>query len=310
MLDQPVWIDGRIVPGGEAVVHVMTPSLHYGWGAYDGIRFHAAQHTEYGSSVFRAADHVVRFRRSNRALGIDIGFSDAELLDAIRELVGRAPYRSGYLRPVSYLRPGKMSIFSQLSQPSVAIGCWEWPDYLTDTERGLRVRTSSVVRSNPAQVPTSAKTTGGYLNPALARFAAVGGDEHETILLNDRGRVAEAAAANVFLVTGGSVITPPVSEGILPGITRDTLIILARALGLVVTERPVDPGELWTADELFLTGTAMGINGVVRLDGRPIGDGTTGAVTGLLATAYRDAVTGAKYTEYSWTEPVGPRIAR
>lgn len=305
MLNNPVWVDGQIVPGDQATVHIMTPSLHYGWGAYEGIRFHAAhQGGERDKSVFRARDHLARFRKSNHALGIELPFPDEELLAGIRALVGAADFYSGYLRPVSFLRPGVMSIFAQLGEPSVAIGCWEWLDYLKDNDHGLRVRTSSWVRSNPAAVPTAAKTTGGYLNPALARFSAVGTGEHETVLLNDRGRVAEAAAANVFLVVDGTVVTPPVSEGILPGITRDTVITLAGLEGMPVHQRPVEPAELWTADELFLTGTAMGVNGVVRLDGRLISSGAIGPVTTLLTNAYWHAVTGAKYIERNWTEHV------
>lgn len=304
MLDNPVWMDGRVVAGDEATVHLMTPSLHYGWGAYEGIRFHAA-HDGGGVSVFRACDHLARFRRSNRALGMDLPFDADELLAGITALVSRAGYRSGYLRPLSYLRPGKMSIFAQLSEVGVAIGCWEWPDYLVGTERGLRVRTSSVVRSNPAQLPTTAKTTGGYLNPALARAGAVHTGDHETIMLNDRGRVAEAAAANVFVVASGVLVTPPVEEGILPGITRDTVITLARADGIDVVERPVLPAELWTADELLLTGTAMGVNGVTTLDGRPVADGSVGPVTHALTKAYQDTVTGAGNPVPGWIHRVG-----
>lgn len=302
MLTNPVWLDGEVVPGERATVHIMTPSLHYGWGAYEGIRFHRGHHG--GKSIFRAADHLARFRRSNQVLGIESPFSGEELHDAIRELVAQAEFESGYIRPISYLRPGVMSIFAQLGQVSVAIGCWAWPNYLADAEQGIKVRTSSWVRNNPAQIPTSAKTTGGYLNPALARAAAVHSGDHETIMLNDRGRVAEAAAANVFVVRDGRIATPSADEGILPGITRDTIITLAELEGYEVERRPVLPAELSTADELFLTGTAMGVNGVLTLDGRPIGTGATGPITAALARAYQAAASGEKYHQFDWTDAV------
>ncbi|WP_326952349.1 branched-chain amino acid transaminase [Amycolatopsis sp. NBC_01286] len=295
--DGPVWLDGRLVDSGDAVVHLMNPSTHYGWGAYEGIRFYPGRS---GPLVFRLREHVNRLFTSAQALGMRIPFTGREIVAACAELVERSGLSSGYLRPLVFLRPGVMSVAAQLDQVQVAIGCWEWAGYLPEAGGGIRVRVSGWVRSGPAQLPPSVKSTGGYLNPSLARLEAVRGGDHEAILLNQAGRVAEASAANVFAVVDGTLVTPPAEEGILPGITRDAVLTLADDLGIPTRERPLARIELRTAAEVLLAGTAMEVVAVTRLDGMPVGDERPGPVFGALRSAFDRAISGRLPAHRDW----------
>lgn len=296
-----VWVDGRIVSGADATVHVMTPSLHYGWGAYEGIRFYPADAPGLSGPLgFRLVEHLRRLIASARALGMHVPYGEQELVEACAELVLRSGLSAGYLRPLVMLRPGAMSVAAQLDQVQVVIGCWRWSGYLPDADRGIRVRTSGWVRTGPAQIPPSVKSTGGYLNPSLARLEAVRGGDHEAILLNSAGRVAEASAANVFVVRDGVLVTPPIEEGILPGITRDSLLHLAADLGIPTQQRPLAPAELRTADEVLLAGTAMEVVAVTTVDGMPVGEGRPGPVYARLRAAFDDAVAGRLPGRRDW----------
>jgi branched-chain amino acid aminotransferase len=297
-----VWVDGRIVPGPEATTQLMTPSLHYGWGAYEGIRFYASRDpARPGPLCFRLDEHLARLENSARALGMRLPHERAGLVRACAELVLRSGLREGYLRPLVLLAPGAMSVAAQLDRVQVVIGCWAWSGYLPDADAGIRVRTSGWVRSGPAQLPPTVKSTGGYLNPSLARLEAVRSGDHEAILLNQAGRVAEACAANVFAVLDGVLVTPPVEEGILPGITRDAVLTMADDLGIPTLRRPLAPAELRIAAEVILAGTAMEVVAVTTLDGMPIGDGRAGAVFTSLRAAFDDAVAGVLPRHGDWT---------
>lgn len=296
-----VWVDGEIVPGERAVTHLMTPSLHYGWGAYEGIRFYASRDpARRGPLCFRLDEHLARLENSARALGMRLPYARAELVAACAELALRSGLAEGYLRPLVMLAPGAMSVAAQLDQVRVVIGCWAWSGYLPDAHDGIRVRTSGWVRSGPAQLPPTIKSTGGYLNPSLARLEAVRGGDHEAILLNAQGRVAEASAANVFAVLNGELVTPPLSEGILPGITRDSVLAMAADLGIPTAERPLAPAELRVAEEVVLAGTAMEVVAVTTVDGMPVGDGKAGPVFGSLRAAFDDAIAGVQPGREGW----------
>jgi branched-chain amino acid aminotransferase len=300
-----VWIDGTVVDSTDAVVHLMNPTMHYGWGAYEGIRFYASANPSLrGPLVFRLREHLRRLAASARALGMRVPYNEEELVVACADLVARSGLASGYLRPLVYLKPGAMSVAAQLDQVQVAIGCWPWPGYLPGGDEGIRVRTSGWVRSGPAQLPPSVKSTGGYLNPSLARLEAVRGGDHEAILLNLAGRVAEASAANVFAVIDGELVTPPVEEGILPGITRDALLHLAAHLGIPAAQRPLAPAQLRAADEGLLVGTAMEVVAVSTIDGMPVGEGKPGPVFGALRAAFDDVISGALPTRLDWVTDV------
>jgi branched-chain amino acid aminotransferase len=301
-----VWVDGRILPGPEATVHLLNPSLHYGWGAYEGIRFYPAHPGSglRGPLGFRLHEHLQRLRASAQALGMRLPYRTAELVEACEELVERSGLDSGYLRPLVMLAPGAMSVAAQLEQVSVVIGCWAWSGYLPDAGAGIRVRTSGWVRTGPNQIPPSVKSTGGYLNPSLARLEAVRGGDHEALLLNSAGRVAEASAANVFAVLDGVLTTPPLHEGILPGITRASLLELAADLGIPAAERPLAPAELRVAEEVLLAGTAMEVVAVTRLDGLPVADGQPGPVYQALRTTFDEVITGRVAKRHAWLSPL------
>lgn len=260
----PVWVDGDVLATESAYVHIMTPSLHYGWGVYEGVRFYE---TDHGPAAFRLGAHLARLRRSANALGMEIPYSDSDLIEACKHVVAKSGLKSGYLRPLIFLAEGEMSVAAQLNKVRVAIGCWAWNSYLGDSSEGLRVRTSGWVRSAPNALPPSIKSTGGYINASLARLDAVRSGDQEAIMLNSAGRVAEASAANVFVVSDGQMSTPPLSEGILPGITRESVISIANDIGMTVIERPIDPAELRTASEIMLAGTAVELLPVGKLDG-------------------------------------------
>jgi branched-chain amino acid aminotransferase len=216
----------------------------------------------------------------------------------------RSGLSSGYLRPLVFLREGAMSVAGQLDQVRVAIGCWAWSGYLPDADQGIRVRTSGWVRSGPAQLPPSVKSTGGYINPSLARLEAVRGGDHEAILLNLAGRVAEASAANVFALLDGVLVTPPVSEGILPGITRDAVLAMAADVGVPTEQRPLAPADLRMADEVLLAGTAMELVAVTTLDGLPVGGGSAGPVFTTLRAEFDKAITGQLPAHRDWVTDV------
>jgi branched-chain amino acid aminotransferase len=186
------------------------------------------------------------------------------------QVVSRSGLTSGYIRPIVFLREGAMSIAAQLDDVRVAIGCWPWNSYLGNAGGGIRVRTSGWTRSSPNALPPSVKSTGGYINASLARLDAIRGGDQEAILLNSAGRVAEASAANVFMVMDCELVTPPLSEGILAGITRDAIISMAWDAGIKVVERPIAPAELRCASEIMLAGTAVEWVSVGTLDGQSL----------------------------------------
>lgn len=304
---EAVWMDGEIVAGPEARVHVMTPSLHYGWGAYEGIRFYSSDDPERpGPLVFRLAEHLRRLRESSEALGMRLPHSEEELIAACVGLVRHSGLSEGYLRPLVMLRAGAMSVAGQIDDVSVVIGCWAWSGYVSDADTGISVRTSSWVRCGASQIPPSVKSTGGYLNPSLARLEAVRGGDHEAILLNQAGRVAEASAANVFAVVGGTLVTPSLDEGILPGITRDAVLTLAADNGMPTLCRPIAPGELLVADEIMLAGTAMELAPVVRVDKEEVGGGRPGPWYTRLRAALDDAFHGRSADHRDWSTDCAP----
>ncbi|MBQ1082403.1 branched-chain amino acid transaminase [Nocardiopsis sp. B62] len=304
---EAVWMDGEIVSGPEAMVHVMTPSLHYGWGAYEGIRFYTSDDPERpGPLIFRLAEHLSRLEASSEALGMSLPHSQEELIAACVQLVRRSGLSEGYLRPLVMLRAGAMSVAGQIDDVSVVIGCWTWSGYVSDADSGISVRTSSWVRCAASQIPPSVKSTGGYLNPSLARLDAVRGGDHEAILLNQEGRVAEASAANVFAVIDDTLVTPPLSEGILPGITRDAVLTLAEDHGMPTLCRPVEPRELSGAEEVMLAGTAMELAPVVRIDGSPVGQGRPGPWYAKLRGALDGAFHGRCEDHQDWSTDCSP----
>lgn len=300
----PVWIDGKMADPSCAGVHIMTPSLHYGWGAYEGIRFYA---TEQGPAAFLLTAHLRRLRRSATALGMNIPYTEQDLAEACRRVVAASGLNAGYIRPLVFLGEGAMSVAARIHDVRVAIGCWAWDSYLGgEAEDGVRVRTSGWTRIHPNAIPPCVKSTGGYINASLARLEAVRGGDDEAIMLNGAGRVAEASAANVFVVSGGVLSTPPTHEGILPGITRQAVLEIAAESGMTTAQRPLCPAELRTADEVMLAGTAMELVPVATVDGLPVGASGDRPVFDLLRSRFSLATTGRLPGHEDWAERLAP----
>jgi branched-chain amino acid aminotransferase len=301
---ETIWMDGEFVPWDQAHVHVLTPSLHYGWGVYEGIR---AYPTADGPAVFRLRDHLRRLHDSARVYLMDPGWTVDELTEASLELLRRTGLESGYLRPIVYLGYGAMGVAPALDSAQVAIAAWPWGSYLgekADTE-GCRLVVSSWQRNGIHAVPPLAKATGAYVNSALAKVAAVRAGYHDALMLTPTGHIAEASAANIFAVRDGELITPPISDNILPGLTRDTVITLARDMGFTVREQSLTRSELYIADEAFLTGTAAEIVPVASVDDRPTAAAGCGPVTKQLRDAFNDVVRGRNSAYRHWLDYVG-----
>ncbi|MFF3972682.1 branched-chain amino acid transaminase [Streptomyces rubiginosohelvolus] len=297
-----IWMDGELVPWDDATVHVLTPSLHYGWGVYEGIRAYA---TETGSAVFRLRDHISRLRDSARVYLMELSWTDEELVEAVRELVRVNGHDSCYIRPIAYLGYGEMGVAPQLDAVRMSIAVWPWGSYLGDTaeSEGCRLIVSNWQRNSNQTVPPLAKATGAYVNSALAKVGAQRAGYDDALMLTANGHIAEASAANLFLVRDGELITPPVSDGILPGLTRDCALTFARGLGLKVTERSVPRSEVYIADEAFLTGTAAEIVPVASVDERRVGSGV-GPVTKQLRDLFHEVVRGRDERYAHWLERV------
>ncbi|MFD7921903.1 branched-chain amino acid transaminase [Streptomyces sp. NPDC059740] len=294
-----IWMDGKFVPWDQAQVHVLTPSLHYGWGVYEGIR---AYPTDRGPAVFRLREHLQRLHDSARVYLMDPGHSVDELVEASLELLRRTGLEGGYLRPLVYLEYGTMGVAPRLDSARVAIAAWPWGSYLGEKadQEGCRLMVSSWQRNGVHAVPPLAKATGAYVNSALAKVAAIRAGYDDALMLTPGGHVSEASAANVFAVRDGVITTPPVSDNILPGITRDTVITLARDLGHQVREQSLTRSELYVADEAFLTGTAAEIVPVASVDDRPVAEAGSGPVTRQLRQAFQDVVHGRTADPHGW----------
>ena len=301
---ETIWMDGEFVPWDQAQVHVLTPSLHYGWGVYEGIR---AYPTADGPAVFRLRDHLKRLHDSARVYLMDPGWTVDELAEASVELLCRTGLESGYLRPIVYLGYGAMGVAPALDSARVAIAAWPWGSYLGEKadHEGCRLVVSSWQRNGTHSVPPLAKATGAYVNSALAKVAAIRAGYDDALMLTPTGHVAEASAANIFAVRDGELITPPVSDNILPGVTRDTIITLARDLGFTVREQSLTRSELYVADEAFLTGTAAEIVPVASVDDRPTAAAGCGPITKQLRDAFHDVVRGLNPAYRHWLDYVG-----
>jgi branched-chain amino acid aminotransferase len=291
-----IWMDGELVAFDDAKVHVLSNALHYGTGVFEGIR---AYETPDGTAIFRLREHIERLHRSCRAYGIPIERSVAELEEVCREIITVNELESGYIRPLVYYELGSMGLNPASARVRVMVAAWRWGTYLGDegVARGIRVRISSWRRIHQSSFIPVAKGTGQYLNSVLAKQEALASGYDEALLLNMEGNVSEGSGENIFLVRDGSAFTPPVSAGILDGITRASVIELLRSEGIGVSEYNLTRGDLYNADELFLTGTAAEVTPIRQVDDRTVGPGEPGPVTRRAQELFSQAVTG-KLTEY------------
>jgi branched-chain amino acid aminotransferase len=297
-----VWHNGRQVPWEGANIHPSSYGLHYGMGVFEGIR---AYETPEGPAVFRLKEHLARLSASAGICGIEIPYTQGELTEAISENISLNDFKNCYIRPIVYWDSGGLGIRS-VCQASVTIIAWEWPHAMNAEKkaRGLRVTISPWKKFHSSMLPTTAKSTGQYINSILAARAATSRGFDEAILLDLNGNLAEGAVENIFLVRNGKVLTNDERSSILLGITRDSVIEIARGLGYQVEIRALTPDDLFTADEAFLTGTAMEIAPIREVDGRIIGDGRTRPITEKIQKNFFEIVSGRNPTYRHWLQPV------
>jgi branched-chain amino acid aminotransferase len=287
-----LWMDGEFVDFDEAEIHVLTHGLHYGSGIFEGVRCYD---TADGPGIFRWDKHLERFYASGKPYDLEIPFDPEELTEATVELIRREELDSCYIRPIAFFGYNSLGVSPKDCPTRVAIGAWPWGAYLGEEalEEGVDVMVSSWRKHASSQIPTNAKTTGLYVNSMLATEEAKGNGYTEAIVLNKEGDVAEGPGENLFLVRDGEIYTPALSESILDGITRRTVIRLARDLGYTVHEEAtISRGELYTADELFFTGTAAEVTPVRSVDDTQVGTGTKGPVTDDIQTTFFALVEG------------------
>ena len=296
---EKIWMDGELVPWDEAQVHVLTHSLHYGSGVFEGIRTYA---TADGPAVFRLTDHIERLLDSAKLIMMEIPYSRDELVEACKLTVRESGLDSCYVRPIAFLGYGEIGLNPLPCPVNVAIAAWPWGAYLGEESlaTGVRVKVSSWRRMDPNVNPVAAKGTGIYINSSLAKVEAVKSGYDEAILLNTQGYVAECTGENVFIVRDGVLVTPTLASGALAGITRDSIMTIARDLGYEVREEQLLRHDLYLADEAFLTGTAAEVVPIRSVDDRVIGD--PGEMTRKLQETYLATVRGQVERYKDWLE--------
>jgi branched-chain amino acid aminotransferase len=298
---EKIWMDGELVDWDKATVHVLSHGLHYGTGAFEGIR---AYPTSSGPAVFRLREHMVRLFNSCKIIMIDIPFSVDELINAAVEVVRVNDHPDGcYVRPLVYLGYGEMGVNPLPAPVNVAIATWAWGAYLGEdaAKNGARLKISSWRRHDPNAMPTAAKATGMYLNSGLAKIEALKSGYDEAIMLGPEGQVSEGTGENIFIVRDGVLITPPSSEaGALPGVTQDSIVKIARGLGYEVRFEAMVRTDLYLADEAFMTGTAVEIVPIQSVDDRLVNDGRPGPITNEIRDVFNKAVRGEIAQYESW----------
>ena len=296
---EKIWMNGEFVDWADAKIHVGAHGLHYGTGVFEGIRCYE---TPRGPAVFRLTDHLKRLQASGRLLHMDLGYSVEELRDVSLELIGINGLPECYLRPIAFYGYGELGVATTGNPVDVVIMSWPWGAYLGDEgmKNGIRCKISSWKRVGPNTIPHAAKATGIYLNSMLAVMEAIRAGYDEAILLTDDGFIADGSGENVFIVKNGTIITPPLSTSILPGITRLTLIEIAQELGYTVEERNLIRTDLYLADEMFMVGTAAEVTPIRSVDDNEIGP--PGEITRKLQQTYLDLVRGGNERWSHWLE--------
>jgi len=300
--DGVIWLDGELVPWREARVHVLTHTLHYGMGVFEGVR---AYGTDAGAAIFRLAEHTRRLFDSARIMRMTIPYDRATLDEAQKSVVRENGLESAYIRPMCFFGSEGMGLRADNLQVHVMIAAWRWGAYLGDTafEQGIRVRTSSYTRHHVNISMCRAKANGHYINSMLALQEATTDGYDEALLLDAEGYVAEGSGENVFVVHDGTLYTPELTSA-LNGITRDTILQFANELDLPVVEKRITRDEMYIADEAFFTGTAAEVTPIRELDNRAIGSGSRGPVTQQLQQMYFDQVQGRRSQHPEWLTPV------
>ena len=295
-----VWLDGKLIDSEKAKVPILTHSLQYGSGIFEGIR---SYHTDSGPAVFRLDDHVKRFFATAKIYGMDLGLTQEQMASAILRTVKASGLKECYIRPFAFYNDSRIGMSTSGKRISVFVGIQEMGSYLQKKGAGVRCKISSWRRINSGILPVEAKASGNYLNSIIANGEAKRLGFDEAILLSSNGYVAEGPGENIFIVKGGNLVTPGKSSDILLGITRDSLIKVAESVGIKTDERMVHKEELYTADELFFAGTAAEITPIMEVDGIKVGEGS-GKITKLLWDKFSDIIHGRDSQFEDWLTPV------
>ncbi len=300
--DGVIWFDGELVPWREAKVHVLTHTLHYGLGVFEGVRAYA---TTRGPVIFRLEDHTARLFRSAHILNFTIPYTRDEINNAQIQVVKENGLKEAYLRPMCFYGSEALGLRAEGLKSHCIIAAWEWPNYMRPEARieGIKVRTSSFTRHHVNITMCKAKANGNYINSMMAMREALDSGCEEALLLDNEGYVAEGSGENIFLVQNGKLVTPELTS-CLEGITRDTVFSLAGELNLEIKERRITRDEVYIADEAFFTGTAEEVLPIRELDGRVIGCGGRGPITEKLQTMYFDQVMGKRTEHPQWSTVV------
>ncbi len=294
-----IWMNGELVPYEKATVPFLTSTMHYGLGVFEGIRCYA---TGKGPAVFRLPEHAKRLLDSMRILGMpELPYGQDEIIEATRQVVAANGFSECYIRPLAYLSEGGMGLNFIGAKSGLGIAAWEWGNFLGEEamERGIRANVSSFTRHHINVMMTHSKAAGNYVNSALAKTESAKLGFDEAIMLDPQGYVAECTGENLFIVHKGEIFTPPLAA-VLDGITRDALITIARDLGYKVSERQISRDMLYTAEEVFVCGTAAEVVALSEIDFRKIGSGKTGQVTRALQTAFRAVIHGKDPKYLDW----------
>lgn len=299
-----IWVDGELVPWDEAQLHVLTHSLHYGVGAFEGIR--AYERADGKTIIFRLREHIDRLFDTCKLILLQPRVTREEVMRACVDTLKANDLTQGYLRPLVFMGEGAMGIFAPNNPVRSAVIAWKWGAYLGEEalQNGIRAKISSFARHHVNIGLSKAKMTGQYTNSVLAKREAKLAGYDEAILLDANGYVSEGTGENIFLVKRGKLITPDPASSILEGITRDTVMTLAREMDLTVEEARITRDQLWLADEIFLTGTAAEITPVREVDNRTIGEGRVGPITKRLQDKFFDIVRGSDTSHPEWLAPV------
>jgi branched-chain amino acid aminotransferase len=303
-----IWMNGKPIPWDRAQVHVLTHALHYASCVFEGMRCYE---TARGPAVFRLADHMQRLAESSRIYRMDLPYSEAELSRATLELIAANELEACYVRPLVFRGYGEMGVNPLRNPVEVVIATWSWGSYLGDNalDRGVEACVSSWQRMAPNTFPPRAKSAANYMNSQLIKMEAIVNGFAEGIALDVNGYVCEGSGENVFLVKGGELLTPPAASAILHGVTRDTVMTLAREAGLVVKEELIPREMLYVADELFFTGSASEITPIASVDRIPIGSGRPGPITQRLQERFFAVVRGEVEDRHGWLAWVSPARA-
>lgn len=298
-----IWMDGKFVKWGDAKVHILTHTLHYGLGVFEGIRCYKG--VDGNSYIFRMKEHTDRLFDSAHICQLEIPFTKEEIIKATKECLKKNKLEEGYIRPIVYVGDGPMGLYVEDYPVRVAIACWQWGAYLGEEglKNGIRAKVSSFTRHHPNVMMTKSKTVGNYVNSILAKKEVKKAGYDEAIMLDPEGYVSEASGENVFIVKRNVIKTAPLTT-ILPGITRDTIINIAKDLKLEVVEERFTRDELYLADEVFFSGTAAEVTPVREVDDRKIGEGKPGPVTKKIQKLFFDIVKGKVKKYREWLEKV------